>query len=356
MKKVLIIGSQGYLGSALTDYLQRKGYDCVGVDIGFFQHGVLFFPKSVRMIGKDARTVTEEDVKGFDVVLMLAGISNDPFGNLSYEEVYNPTRDYAVKVAEMCKKNGVRFIFPSSCSVYGDGGDGSKLSESAATNPLTPYSLNKLQIENDLIELADKDFSPIALRFGTAFGVSPRVRFDIVINMLCGMAVAEKKVVLNSDGQAWRPHIYIDDICESFRCSIDWMYDGGELMVFNVGRDDNNWKVIDIAKLIQSEVDGCEIEFLGQSEAGDEDDLVKDRKVQDGVDKRTYQVSFDYIHKTLPGFKAEWSIERGVKKLLKDLERWKLNKTKFKQREFYRLQQIEYLYETDQINEELYFK
>jgi len=127
-------------------------------------------------------------------------------------------------------------------------------------------------------------------------------------------------------------------------------------MILNVGRDDNNWKVIDIAKLIQSEVDGCELEFLGQSAQGDEDDLVKDRKVQDGVDKRTYQVSFEYIHKTLPGFKAEWSIERGVKELLKDLERWNLNKTKFKQREFYRLQQIEHLYETDQIDDDLLWK
>jgi nucleoside-diphosphate-sugar epimerase len=353
MKKVLIIGNQGYLGSILTGYLQDRGYYCEGADIGFFQYGVLYPPQVVPMIAKEARDVTEEDIKDFDVVLMLAGISNDPFGKLSYKEIYDPTRDYAIKVAKMCKNVGVRFIFPSSCSVYGDGGDGSQLNENAPTNPLTPYSLNKLQIEQDLTEFADKNFSPIALRFGTVFGASPRIRFDVVINMLCGMAVTEKKVILNSDGQAWRPHVYIDDVCESFRCSIDWDYNDGNLMVLNVGRDDNNWKVIDIAKLIQLEVDGCELKFLGQSIGDGKDDLVKDRKIQDGVDNRTYQVSFEYIHKTLPGFKADWSVERGVKQLIKDLNRWKLNETKFKQREFYRLQQIEYLHETDQVNDDL---
>ncbi len=355
-KKILIIGSQGYLGSVLTDYLQERGYYCVGVDIGFFEYGVLYPPKKVPIIDKEARTITEEDIKGFDVVLMLAGISNDPFGNLSYEEVYDPTRDYAIEVAKICKKMGVRYIFPSSCSVYGDGGDGSQLDETSPTNPLTPYSLNKLQIEQDLTDLADENFSPIALRFGTVYGSSPRIRFDVVINMLCGMAVAEKKVVLNSDGQAWRPHVYIDDVCESFRCSIDWDYNGGRLMVLNVGRNDSNFKIINIAKLIQSEVDGCELQFLSQTSEAEIDDLVKDRKIQDGVDKRTYRVSFDKIHEVLPGFEAKWPVEKGIKKLIKDLERWKLNQEKFKQRDFYRLQQIEFLYETGQINDELYFK
>jgi nucleoside-diphosphate-sugar epimerase len=355
MKKILIIGSQGYLGSILTDYLQERGYYCVGADIGFFQYGVLYSPKKVTMIDREARTITQEDIKNFDVVIMLAGVSNDPFGKLSYEEIYNPTRDYAIKVAKMCKDVGVRFIFPSSCSVYGDGGDGSKLHESSPTNPLTPYSLNKLQVEQDLKKLADKNFSPIALRFGTVFGASPRIRFDLVINMLCGMAVSEKKVVLNSDGQAWRPHVYIDDVCESFRCCIDWDYDDGKLMILNVGQDNNNWKVIDIAKLIQSEVDGCELMLLGQSSEDNIDDLVKDRKIQDGVDKRSYQVSFERIHKNLPKYKTQWSVENGVQQLLKNLEHFKLEKIKFKQREFYRLQQIEYLFNSQQINNNLTF-
>ena len=155
MKKVLIIGNQGYLGSILSGYLQDRGYYCEGADIGFFKYGVLYSPQKVPMLDKEARTITEKDIKNFDVVVMLAGISNDPFGNLSYEEVYDPTRHYAIKIAQICKKLCVRYIFPSSCSVYGDGSDGSQLNENAPTNPLTPYSLNKLQIEEDLKLIED---------------------------------------------------------------------------------------------------------------------------------------------------------------------------------------------------------
>ena len=352
-KKILLVGSQGYLGSRLTDYLQEYGYECAGADVGFFQYGVLYYPNPVTMLNKEARTLTEKDIEGFDVVLLLAGISNDPFGNLTSETIYDPTREYAIRIAKMCKKLGVRYIFPSSCSVYGIS-DG-LLDEDSPTNPQTPYSLNKVQIEEDLAKLADSSFSPIALRLATVFGTSPRIRFDVVINMLCGMAIAQRKVILNSDGQAWRPHLYIDDVCEAFRCSIEWDYNGGKLIVLNVGRNDNNWKIVDVARLIQSKVQGCDLKFLGQTDEEEADDLVKDRKIQDGVDKRTYRVSFDRIHKILPGFEAHFDVETGVERLLEELERWRLNETKFKQREFYRLQQIEFLHQTKQIDDSLRF-
>ena len=145
MKKILIVGSQGYLGTRLTDYLQEHGYPCVGVDAGFFKHGVLYEPLSVPMLAKEARDLEEEDLKEFDVVFLLAGISNDPFGNIEPETIYNPTRDYALKIARICKKLGIRYIFPSSCSVYGVAQG--TLDENGPTNPKTPYSLNKLQIE-----------------------------------------------------------------------------------------------------------------------------------------------------------------------------------------------------------------
>lgn len=354
MKKVLIIGNQGYLGSILSGYLQDRGYHCEGVDIGFFQFGVLYPPQKVQMIDAEARTINEKDVQRFDVVIMLAGISNDPFGALSYEAIYDPTRLYAIKIAKMCKKLGVRYIFPSSCSVYGDGADGSELKENSPTNPLTPYSLNKLQIEQDLSDLSDENFSPIALRFGTVFGCSPRIRFDVVINMLCGMAVSENKVILNSNGEAWRPHVYIEDVCESFRCCIDWEYDEKKLMILNVGRNDCNFKVIEIAKLIKSEIGNCELRFLEQS-SKDKESLIKDRKIHDGIDKRTYRVSFDKIKNVLPGFEAKWSVEKGIKKLIDDLNMLQLNKEKFKQRDFYRLQQIEFLHKNRLIDDDLYF-
>ena len=351
MHKILIIGCQGYLGSRLTDYLQEYGYPCTGSDIGFFKHGVLYDPKPVPMIDKEARTLEESDLQGFDVVLQLAGISNDPFGNLRPEVVYDPTRDYTIRIAKMCKKLGVRFIFPSSCSVYGI--SEGLLDEDSTTNPQTPYSLNKVQIEQDLDAIADKSFSPIALRLATVFGVSPRIRFDVVINMLCGMAVAQNKVVLNSDGQAWRPHLHIEDVCEAFRCCIEWDYQAGQLMILNVGRNDCNRKILDVARLIQSRVKGCNLKFLGQLGEDYGNELVKDRKIQDGVDKRTYRVSFDRIRKILSEFHARWDVERGIEQLLEDLGRLQFDEIKFKQRDFYRLQQLSYLHETSQIDNNL---
>lgn len=352
MKNILIIGSKGYLGSRLTDYLsEEKGYKCVGSDIGFFEQGLLYRPKSVPSLDIDARDIREEDIEGFDAVVLLAGISNDPLGNMEVEKIYDPTRKYALDIAKLCKKLGIKFIFPSSCSVYGIGQG--MIDEEGLTNPQTPYSLNKLQIEEDLQEISDKNFSPIALRFATVFGPSPRIRFDLVINMFCGMAVSQKEVVLNSDGQAWRPHLHIEDACQSIKCSIDWDCHEGNLMVLNVGMNENNKRVIDVAESVTSKEEGVTLSFLGKENIGNTEDLVADRKVQDGVDSRTYQVSFDRIHKTLPGFKAKWDLENGIEDLIDRLNFWELDELKFKQRDFYRLQQVEYLHRTGQIDEDL---
>lgn len=351
VKKILIIGSHGYLGSRLTDFLNEKGYLCVGVDIGFFRNGVIYEPVYIPTINKEARTIDESDIEGFDVVIMLAGISNDPFGNLSTEVIYDPTRAYAIRIAKICKKLGVRYIFPSSCSVYGIA-DG-MLDENGATNPQTPYSMNKLQIEEDLAKISDNGFSPIALRLATVFGISPRIRFDVVINMLCGMAVTQKKVVLNSDGQAWRPHVHIEDVCEAFRCCIEWETTGEGLKVMNVGRNDNNVRIIDVARMIVDYIPGSELQFLSAKKLTAEDELVVDKKIHDGVDSRTYQVNFDKVHQKLPNFISKWNIQKGVEKLIEDLERLQLDENKFKQRDFYRLQQINHLYITNQINSDL---
>lgn len=353
MKKVLIIGAQGYLGSHLADYLQKRGYSCTGVDTGFFKNGVLYEPHPVKILNKDVRSLENNDLKGFDIVLMLAGISNDPFGNLKAEAIYDPTRDYAIKIARFCKQQGIRYVFPSSCSVYGIGQG--YLDENSDINPQTPYSINKIQIEQELLKISDENFSPVALRLATVFGISPRMRFDIVINMMCGLALTENKIILNSNGEAWRPHLHIEDVCEAFRCTIDWDYQEGELMVLNVGRNDNNWKIIDIAKTIQSQLSGCKLEFLDQTVNSIEDDLIRDKKIQDGVDKRTYQVNFDKISKTLPGFEAKWDVKQGIKNLLDNLKQWNVDKGKFKQRDFYRLQQLEFLHQSKQISDDLFW-
>tara|TARA_B110000090_G_scaffold210096_1_gene270034 strand:- start:8061 stop:9125 length:1065 start_codon:yes stop_codon:yes gene_type:complete len=352
MKKILIVGNQGYLGSHLTQYLGSRGFDCQGIDTGFFKDGKLTNPEAVETKDTDARFINEVDIFGFDAVILLAGISNDPFGHMSSEQIYDPTRDYALKIAGLCKKLGVKFLYPSSCSVYGAAVDDCLLDEDMATNPQTPYSVNKLQVEEGLRELADDSFTPIALRFGTVYGMSPRIRFDVVINMLCGLALTTKKVVLNSNGEAWRPHLHIDDACESFRCCLDWEINSGKLIVLNVGRNEDNLKVIDIAKMIHSSVEGAELAYL---EASDEESLIKDRKIQDGVDTRTYKVSFDKIHKLLPGFKCKWTVEKGVKQLLTELSEIDLNKESFNRKEFYRLQQIEFLHKQKMIDDDLFW-
>jgi len=315
MERVLITGSLGYIGSILSNYLAEYGYDCMGYDTGFFKENLLYPPPLTKTVLKDARDITESDLHNVDVVVHLAGISNDPMGNLSADLVYDPTRVYSLKIAKLCKKLRIRFVFASSCSVYGLGGN-ELLNESSETNPQTGYSLNKLQIEEDLRSISDKNFSPIALRFATIFGLSPRIRFDVVINMLVGMAVSDGMIVLNSDGQAWRPNLYILDACEAVRCAIDLKYNGQELLVLNVGMDENNFSVIQIAKIIQQLVPGSDLQFLNDNPDTDKDGLIRDRKIKAGSDKRTYKISFEKINKTMPSFKCKWGVEQGIRSMV----------------------------------------
>lgn len=353
-KKILIVGSQGYLGSRLTEYLCERGYQCSAIDTGFFKDGILTAPHSIATEFKDARLISETDLQGFDSLILLAGISNDPFGHMSSEQIYDPTRDYALYIASICKKLGIQFLYPSSCSVYGAASNG-LLTEDSETNPQTPYSINKLQVEDGLSALASENFSPIALRFGTVYGLSSRIRFDVVINMLCGLALTTNKVTLNSNGLAWRPHLHIEDVCESFRCCIDWNPSIGKLTIFNVGQNEDNYKIIEIAKIIHSNVEGSELTYLSGDVNSEGIDLVKDRKIQDGVDTRSYQVSFDRIHRVLPSFKCKWTVQKGIKDLIKSLKKLPLDSENFNRREFYRLQQIEYLHQTNKINDDLFW-
>jgi nucleoside-diphosphate-sugar epimerase len=352
-KNVLIIGSQGYLGSRLSSYLTQNDYSCSTIDTGFFKDGLINSIEDIGTISKDARFIVEEDLKDFDVVILLAGISNDPFGHMSAEQIYDPTRDYALKIASICKKLEIQFLYPSSCSVYGAASD-EFLDENSPTNPQTPYSINKLQVEEGLSSMADENFTPIALRFGTVYGASPRIRFDVVINMLCGLALTTQKITLNSNGLAWRPHLHIEDACQSFLRCIEWNPKKGELLVFNVGQNEDNFQVIEIANIIHSNIKGSQLNYLNQSK-DDLNELVKDRKIQDGVDTRSYKVLFDKIEGTLPGFKCKWNVKNGIVNLIDELQKCGLNKGIFNTREFYRLQQIEFLHQSKKIDDDLFW-
>lgn len=352
MKRILVTGSTGYLGSVLTDYLNQNGFDVVGYDAGFFESSILYQPTNNSTIFKDARMITESDLDKIDAVVHLAGISNDPVGKLDAAMVYDPTRAYSLNIAKMCKKMGIRFIFASSCSIYGLGED-EFLNESSAVHPQTYYSLNKLQIEGDLQSISDESFSPIALRFATVFGLSPRIRFDVVINMLTGMAAANNSIVLNSNGLSWRPNLHIQDACQAIQRAIELDYRKGELLILNVGADENNLQVLEIAKIIQKVKPSCELKFLSDNPELDKEGLIRDRKIKNGSDTRTYKVSFSKIKNVMPGFKCEWNVERGVKDMIALFESLPLSVDIFKSRGFYRLQRLEELHASGCISDDL---
>jgi nucleoside-diphosphate-sugar epimerase len=349
MKKILITGSLGYLGSVSTEYLADRGYGVVGYDTGFFKKGILYPPKTVATVMSDARDIVEKDLEGIYAVVHLAGISNDPFGNLDVAKIYDPTRVYAKNIAEMCKKKGIKFVFASSCSVYGKGGD-EALNEESLTEPQTPYSINKLQIEQDLRSLADASFSPVALRFATVFGPSPRLRLDIVINMFVGMAVGTGEIVLNSDGTAWRPNVHILDVAEAVYRAIETDWKDG-LLVLNVGDEQNNMRIVDIAHLIASHIPGCQVKFAGGDPKAEV--MVKNPTMAGDKDTRTYQVSFEKIKKIFPGYRAGISIELGCIDFIKKMQEVGFSAEDFKDPKFYRLKTISRLYDEQYLSEDL---
>lgn len=336
--KVLMTGSEGYIGAVMRDYLLEHGHEVTGLDTGFF--GDCDFgapPTAIPLIQRDLRDVEAKDFEGFDAVLHLAALSNDPLGNLTPGVTEEINTGGSIRVAQKAKEAGVqRFLFASSCSLYGQGG-AMGLTEEAEANPQTPYARSKIDFEHALSELADDSFSPTSLRNATAYGVSPRLRFDIVVNNLCGWAWTTGKIQMSSDGTPWRPLVHVKDISRAFVCALEAPREVIHNQAFNVGSTENNVQIREIAYKVQAQMPACEVIF-GNSDG----------------DTRTYNVNFDKIETKLPGFsKAQYTIDTAITEFFDAFKALSLKDADFNSRLYTRLKQIQHLQETGRINSAL---
>ena len=345
--KILVGGSEGYIGTKLCELFKKKGYNFEAFDINLFSKCLLYPVKlKYKKNLKDVRDIKEDYLKKFDVYIHLPGISNNPVDNFkNKKKIYDITRNYTKDIAKKCKKHNVKFIFASSCSVYGEAKK-KNLTENSKCNPITLYSQNKLDIENDLKKLSDKTFAPIILRISTLFGFSPRMRFDLALSMFLVMAIKNKKIELNSDGQSWRPHLYLDDLINVFEKSI--FLKNKKLEIINVGSDYNNFKIIDVANLI-CKLTNSEISFLNSK---NKNNLIKDKTVNYGKDKRNYSVSFNKINKIFPKIKFT-PVKKGLELDLKFIRKIKLPNNVLSDKKYFRLFYLSHLIKTKKIDKNL---
>jgi len=318
--------------------LLAECHELVGMDSDLFAE-CAFNQKVVEIpeLKKDIRDATLEDFRGMDAVIHLAGISNDPIGNLNPDLTYEINHRASVRLAALAKEAGCsRFLFSSSCSTYGAAGEDA-LTEQATFNPVTPYGHSKVLVEQDVTKLAGRGFSPIFLRNATAYGVSPQLRFDLVINNLVAYAYTSKQVLMKSDGTPWRPVVHIEDISRAFIAALVAPLKLVHNQVFNVGRNEENYRIRDLAEIVAGVVPGCEVKYDENA----------------GPDKRTYRVNFDKIRQTIPGFQPEWDARRGALELLTAYRKANLTWEQFESIHFKRIDYIKQLIATRQLGADL---
>ncbi len=340
--RVLLTGHEGYIGAVMVPILQRAAVTVVGLDSGFFvgcDCGAS--PPPIPTIRRDLRDVTPDDLQGFDAVIHLAAISNDPLGDLNPDCTYDINHHASTHLAKCAKTAGVeRFIYSSSCAVYGAASPEDILAEEAHFSPLTPYAESKVRVEADLANLADDSFSPIYMRNATVYGFSPRLRGDLVVNNLAGWAFTTGRVYIKSDGTPWRPLVHVEDVCAAFLAVLQAARHAIHNQAFNVGRSGENYRIRDVADLVQQRIPGSTVEY---ADGG-------------GPDPRCYRVDFSKIESVLPGFEPTWTVALGVAQLHEAYQRIGLRGEDLEGDRYLRIKHIQRLLELGQLDTNLRWK
>ena len=340
--RVLVTGADGYIGSVLTPLLLEDGHEVVGLDTGYYRAGLLYHDGKDRpaTLSRDIRALTPRDFEGFDAVVHLAELSNDPLCQHDPGKTFEINHLGSVALARAAKQAGVsRFVYASSCSIYGAASEDGLKTEDSPPNPQTAYAQCKMLVERDVGALADDRFSPTFLRNATAFGASPRIRFDIVLNNLTGLAWTTGRITMTSDGMPWRPLVHVQDICRAIAGTLRADRDSVTNQVMNVGDNAHNYRVREIAETVGRVFPNCKIEFGNN-----------------GGDNRSYRVSFDKIARVLPGFRCAWNAERGVRQMRALFEHIAMDAPVFKAAPFTRLNELQRLIDSRQIDSDFYWR
>ena len=340
--RVLMTGHDGYIGAVLAPFLSAEGHDVVGLDTRYYRDcGFGDDAPRVPVIDRDLRDIRGDDLAGFDAIIHLAALSNDPVGDLNPNCTYDINHHASLRLARLAKEAGVqRFLFSSSCSVYGASSPDDILDEHATFAPITPYAESKVAVEHDLLELADDAFSPTFLRNATVYGVSPRLRGDVVVNNLVGWAVTTGKVFLKSDGSPWRPLVHVEDVCRAFSSIMVAPREAVHAEAFNVGRQGENYRIRTVAELVQRAVPGSELGFAEGA----------------GADPRCYRVDFSKIARMVPSFQPTWNVERGIDQLRDAYEEIGLTRNDLEGPRFSRVKSILRLLEEGRLDSDLRWK